>query len=152
MSLDQKIVSRLAHLVTIGVDGEEGYTKAAEMVSSKNLLTEFEQAATSRNIQSEAIRNYMSENGVEKPAHEGGFAGALHRAWLDVKGTLSNRSDSAVVSSCITGDRAAVDAYQDVLNENDLPAELRSLLSTHLEDIKSDLKNLELLANEGEAS
>lgn len=152
MSLDQKLVSSLEHLVTIGVDGEEGYTKAAEMVSSKNLLTQFEQAATSRNIQTEAIRNYLSDNGVEKPAHEGGFAGALHRAWLDVKGTLSNRSDSVAVSSCITGDRAAIDAYQNILNGNDLPADLRTLLSDHLEAIQSDLKNLELLINEGEAS
>ncbi len=145
MSLDQKLVGSLQHLVIIGVDGEEGYTKAAEMVSSKNLLTEFEQSATSRNIQTEALRNYLSANGIEKPEHKGGFGGVLHRAWLDVKGTLSNRSDDVAISSCITGDKAAVDAYQDVLNEKDLPADLRSLLTDHLEAIQSDLKNLELL-------
>lgn len=144
MALGQNLIGSLQHLVAIGVDGEEGYKKAAEMVSSKDLLAEFEQAATSRNIQAEAIRNYLSENGVEKPEHEGGFAGALHRAWLDVKGTLSNRSDSAVVSSCVTGDKSAVAAYQDLLNEKDLPSGLHSLLSEHLEAIKSDLKNLEL--------
>ena len=144
MRLDQKLVDSLDHLVTIGVDGEEGYTKAAEMVSSKNLLTEFEQAATSRNIQTEAIRNYLSEHGVKKPAHEGGLGGALHRAWLDIKGTLSNRSDSVVISSCITGDKSAVEAYQSVLNEKDLPSDLHSLLTDHLEAIQSDLKNLEL--------
>ncbi len=144
MGLDQKLISSLQHLVTIGVDGEEGYTKAAEMVSSKNLLTEFEQAATSRNIQAEAIRNYLSENGVPKPEHEGDFAGALHRAWLDIKGTLSNRSDNVVVSSCIGGDKSAIDAYQDILKEDNLPQDLRKLLNDHLETIQSDLKNLEL--------
>lgn len=145
MGLDQKLISNLQHLVVIGVDGEDGYTKAAEMVSSKDLLAQFEQAATSRNLQAEAIRNYLSEHGVEKPPHEGGFAGVLHRAWLDVKGTLSNRSDSVSVSSCITGDKAAVDAYQDVLDEKDLPADLRPLLTEHLDAIKGDVKNLELL-------
>ena len=144
MSLDQKLISSLQHLVVIGVDGEEGYTKAAEMVSSKSLLTEFEQAATSRNIQTEAIRNYLSDNGVEKPEHEGGFAGALHRAWLDVKGTLSNRSDSVAISSCITGDKAAIEAYQNILNEKGLPADLHTLLTDHLDTIQSDVKNLEL--------
>lgn len=145
MSLDQKLVNSLQHLVVIGVDGEEGYTKAAEMVSSKDLLAQFEQLATSRNIQAESIRNYLSDHGVEKPEHEGGFTGALHRAWLDVKGTLSNRSDSVAVSSCVTGDKAAVDAYQDILDEKDLPADLHSLLTSHLDDIKTDIKNLELL-------
>lgn len=144
MSLDQKLIGSLQHLVVIGVDGEEGYTKAAEMVSSKNLLTEFEQAATSRNIQAEAIRNYLSENGVEKPEHEGGFAGALHRVWLDVKGTLSNRSDTVVVSSCIGGDKSAIESYQDILKKNNLPEDLRVLLNDHLAAIQSDLNNLEL--------
>ena len=148
MSLDQKIISSLQHLVVIGVDGEEGYSKAAEMVSSKNLLAQFEQTATTRNTQAEAIRNYLAENGVEKPEHEGGFSGALHRAWLDVKGTLSNRSDSAAVSSCVTGDKAAIDAYQEVLDEKDLPGDLRSLLSDHLDEIQTDLKSLEVYLKE----
>lgn len=145
MGLDQHVASSLEHLVAIAVDGEEGYTKAAEMVSSKNLLAQFEQTATSRNIQSEAIRNYLSANGIEKPEHEGGFAGALHRAWLDVKGTLSNRSDSAVISSCVTGDKSAIEAYEDVLAKDGLPEDLQKLLSEQLADLKSDLKNLELL-------
>lgn len=148
MSLDQKIISSLQHLVVIGVDGEEGYQKAAEMVSSKNLLAQFEQIATTRNTQAEDIRNYLAENGVEKPEHEGSFSGNLHRAWLDIKGTLSNRSDSASVSSCVTGDKAAIDAYQDVLNEKDLPADLHSLLAGHLDEIKSDLKDLEVYLEE----
>lgn len=145
MGLDTKLVSSLQHLVTIGVDGEEGYEKAAQMVSSKDLLAQFEQAATGRNIQTEAIRNYLSDNGIEKPEHEGGFSGTLHRAWLDVKGTLSNRSDSVAISSCITGDKAAVNAYQEVLDEKELPTGLRALLTGHLEELKADVKNLELL-------
>lgn len=144
MALDQKIISSLQHLVTIGVDGEEGYTKAAEMVSSKNLLAQFEQSATARNIQTEAIRNYLSDNGVEKPEHEGGFGGTLHRAWLDIKGTLSNRSDSVSVSSCLTGDKAAIEAYEGVLEEKNLPQDLHSLLTDHLDTLQSDVKNLEL--------
>jgi uncharacterized protein (TIGR02284 family) len=148
MSLNQDIISSLQHLVAIAVDGEEGYTKAAEMVSSKNFLAQFEQTATSRNIQSEAIRNYLSDNGIEKPEHEGGFAGALHRAWLDIKGTLSNRSDSVVVSSCVTGDESAIEAYQNVLEKNDLPDDLRKLLTEQLSSIQSDLKNLQLFLEE----
>lgn len=148
MSLDQKIISSLDHLVTIGVDGEEGYQKAAEMVSNKNLLAQFEQSSTARNIQAEAIRNYLSDNGIEKPAHEGGFGGTLHRAWLDIKGTLSNRSDGVSISSCLSGDQAAVVAYQEVLDEKNLPADLHKLLTEHLEDLKSDVQNLELLFKE----
>ena len=148
MSLDQKLIGSLGHLVTIGVDGEEGYQKAAEMVSNKNLLAQFEQLSTARNIQAEAIRNYMSDHGVEKPAHEGGFGGTLHRAWLDVKGTLSNRSDSVSISSCLTGDEAAVKAYQEVLDEPNLPADLQKLLTGHLQDLKTDVQNLEIAAKE----
>ncbi|WP_419802877.1 PA2169 family four-helix-bundle protein [Mucilaginibacter sp.] len=148
MSLDQKLIGSLGHLVTIGVDGEEGYQKAAEMVSNKNLLAQFEQLSTARNIQAEAIRNYMSDHGVEKPAHEGGFGGTLHRAWLDVKGTLSNRSDSVSISSCLTGDEAAVKAYQEVLDEPNLPADLQKLLTEHLQDLKTDVQNLEIAAKE----
>ena len=141
MSLEKKTIDSLQHLVVIGVDGEEGYEKAAQMVSSKNLLAQFEQLATSRNIQAEAIRNYLAENGVEKPAHEGDFSGIMHRAWLDIKGTLSNRSDSVSVSSCVSGDEAAIDAYEDVLKE-DLPDDLRKLLGDQLQSIKSDLQDL----------
>lgn len=148
MSLDQKTISSLQHLVTIGVDGEQGYTKAAEMVSSKNLLAQFEQIATTRNRQAESIRDYLAANGVEKPEHEGAFSGTLHRAWLDIAGTLSNRSDRVSVSSCVTGDKAAVDAYQDVLEEKGLPENLRSLLNGHLDEIKSDLKDLEIYLKE----
>lgn len=144
MSLDHKLIDSLQHLVTIGVDGEKGYAKAAEMASSTSLATEFEQAATNRNIQAEAIRNYLSDNGVAKPAHEGGIGGALHRAWLDVTGTLSDHSDRVAVSSCVGGDKSAIEAYQNVLKEDNLPHSLRILLKGHLEEIQSDLKNLEL--------
>ncbi|RYE26686.1 MAG: DUF2383 domain-containing protein [Sphingobacteriaceae bacterium] len=118
------------------------------MVSNKNLLADFEQLSTARNIQAEAIRNYLSDNGVEKPAHEGGLGGTLHRAWLDIKGTLSNRSDSVSISSCLSGDQAAVTAYQEVLDEQDLPVDLQKLLTEHLEDLKGDVENLEKLAKE----
>ncbi len=55
-------------------------------------------------------------------------AGALHRAWIDVKATFTGHDRHSVLAECERGEDAIKSAYQKALGENNLPGDVRSLL------------------------
>jgi len=66
-------------------------------------------------------------------SHSGSMAGALHRAWIDVKGNVG-MSDEAILSSVERGEDSAKEAYQRALDA-DVPADIRSLISRQSESV-----------------
>jgi uncharacterized protein (TIGR02284 family) len=83
------------------------------------------------------------KNAGGKPDHGGGPLGAVHRAWIDVKTALSSKDNKAILGACITGERAAFNAYCDVLENNNLPTETRAILNLQRRNIEEALNKVE---------
>ena len=54
--------------------------------------------------------------------------GKIYRAWMDVKAAFTGKSSHAILESCEFGEDAAQRAYEDALNDEDLPVYLREML------------------------
>ena len=57
----------------------------------------------------------------------GSVAGALHRGWVSVRGTLGGYSDLAMLDECERGEDAAVASYRKALRTT-LPVTVRSVV------------------------
>ncbi|MCJ8210062.1 PA2169 family four-helix-bundle protein [Mucilaginibacter sp. RS28] len=135
-------VEGLNHLVTIANDGEKGYNTAAEQAHNPILKAAFLRMAVERAEFAVELKGLVRLNGGD-PDTGGGPVGALHRAWIDIKTALSSDDDKAILNECITGDKAAVNAYETELKDTYLPVEHRAVLERQLKIIKDALFTVE---------
>ena len=64
------------------------------------------------------------------PATSGTATGALHRAWTNIKSSVTGMDDYAVLAECERGEDVAKRVYEEALVE-DLPAEVGSCRFRH---------------------
>jgi uncharacterized protein (TIGR02284 family) len=119
-------VSTLHDLIETCKDGEEGYRKAAENVQRTDLQSVFREYATQRAQFANELQREVARIGG-KPETSGTVGGAMHRGWLDVKGSVTGKNEHNVLEEAERGEDAAVKAYQEALGK-DLPSDLRSVV------------------------
>lgn len=141
---NEKLVAQLNHLITICNDGKYGYETAAEDAESPTLKAMFLSYCAERAQFSSALRQEIINAGGD-PDKGGGPLGAIHRAWIDVKAAISTKEDKAVLGACITGEKAALHAYNEVLEESYSPGTLRELLLEQRYSIEEALNKVEAL-------
>ena len=143
---NKQLIDDLNHLVTICNDGKYGYETAAEDADSAALRAMFSGYSAERAEFTQQLKEEIRKAGGD-PDHGGGPLGAIHRAWIDVKSALATKDNKAVLGACITGEKAAVNAYSTVLKSNDLPANTRSVLNQQRRSIEETLNKVEGLHN-----
>lgn len=142
MENNEKMIDHLNHLVSICNDGKFGYETAAEDAGSSELRSMFMGYSSERAEYASQLKQQIRTLGGD-PDKGGGPLGALHRAWIDVKSALTSKDNKAVLGACITGEKAAVEAYDDVINDVDnLPVNVRQMLITHRRGIQEALNKV----------
>jgi len=117
---NEKAISTLNDLIETLRDGQEGFKEAADNVKNPDLKSFFHQAAAER-------QQFISELSLEvrrlggDPEKTGSATGAIHRAWMDIKGTLTGKDDHAILSECERGEDSAVSAYKEATNSGNIP-------------------------------
>ncbi|SFN15464.1 PA2169 family four-helix-bundle protein [Variovorax sp. OV329] len=120
------VVDVLNDLLEITRDGGHGFLACAEEVESSSLKQVFAGRADScRQGEQELIALIQQYGGT--PAQGGTAAGALHRGWVHVKGTVGANSELSILESCERGEDAAVAQYRKALKQN-LPADVRMVV------------------------
>ena len=125
----------LNDLILINNDRIAGYEKALEELKSKDesapenldLTMLFENMIDESREFRNALGKEVQVLGEEMA--EGTMAsGKIYRAWMDVKALFSGKDRHAILEACEGGEDAAQKAYNAALNEEDLPAFLRTLI------------------------
>ena len=80
------------------------------------------------------------------PAQGGSISGSLHRAWTNIKSTITGMSEHAVLAECERGEDAAKAAYEAALQKN-LPADVRTLVERQYEGVKANHDRVRNLRN-----
>jgi uncharacterized protein (TIGR02284 family) len=62
--------------------------------------------------------------------------------WMDLKGAITNKSVEAMLGACITGENAAIRNYKAVLEDENIPEDLKGILGRQLEEIEIACENL----------
>jgi len=83
----------------------------------------------------------------ETPETGTSIKGDLHHIWQDVKATFTGNSSEEIIEECIRGERAALEAYENVLVKQELPFAFQELIAKQGSLIKSALAQMELLEN-----
>lgn len=123
---NKNVVDVLNDLLETSRDGEYGFRACAEEVDSQQLKTVFlERAASCAKAANELMEAIRACGG--KTDEGGSVAGALHRGWVHVKGTLGADSALSMLEECERGEDAAVASYRKALKQ-DLPAQVRELV------------------------
>lgn len=72
-------------------------------------------------------------------------AGKLRRTWMDVKALLTDGNPGPILTTCEALEDAALRAYEDALNEEDLAAGLRTLITNQKEILVISHENIKKL-------
>jgi uncharacterized protein (TIGR02284 family) len=142
---NEQLVSDLKELLSICNDGKEGYRNAAENVDApelKSLLTTY---SIQRSEYASVLKTAIQQLGGDPDNEIGGPLGVLHRAWIDIKTAFTTNDNKAVLEACVTGEKAAEEAYDKVILNSPLEATLRSKLIDQLAGIRSALSNVSQL-------
>lgn len=140
--MDTKVSSEVKEIFEVLNERIRGYEKAAEHVRSAEYRSLFEKhVRESRGFEDE-LRPYS-----EKTPEDAGtrIQGDTWRYWMGLKGALSSDKDESMLEACIRGEKAAIDKYENVLEDEDLPMDLQTILRRQLAEIRTSHDNLERL-------
>ena len=140
----------LNDLVLINNDRIAGYEKALEELKSAN-KTENSDLVMLFEAMIDESREFRNALGKEvqvlgEDMAEGTMtSGKIYRAWMDVKALFSGKDRHAILEACEGGEDAAQKAYKHALEQEDLPAFLRMLISDQkalLKESHDEIKSL----------
>lgn len=136
MSQTKETLSTINRLVETLKDGQEGFREASGAVQDSQLKSLFSEYSLQRSKFAGELQNYAITLGESDPENTSSTAGALHRAWINIKSAISSRDDHAILSECERGEDSAVAEYKKAMESN-LPSPLADIISRQYTDIKA---------------
>lgn len=142
----EKTVSVLNDLLQITNDRIEGFSKVEDKVweTYSGLKSDYdEMVANSQKMKSD-LTSLITERGGQ-PDDTTTAAGAVHRAWIDVKNTFSGNKDEATLENVVFGEKAAIKAYDNALESGELCTESSRVVQDQLHHLKASYAKFESL-------
>jgi len=147
MENNNEIISDLKGLVNILNDGKEGYESASETTESVELKSVFLTYAAQRAAFAAELKAHLLQHGGESENEDGGVLGALHRTWIDIKQAFTSKEDTAILGAIETGEKAAIEKFDAVLEHPDTHADHIELLQRQRTGIREALSEIETYHN-----
>lgn len=147
MIKNEDIVESLNDLVKINNDRIQGYEKAVEDTEDSQLDSLFRQMIVqSQNFRSQLADHIVRIDGTAvSDATSTDVGSKIHRAWIDIKAAFSGKDKDAVLSSVEFGENAAIEAYEDAIEEDHIPAYIKEQLQTQLSELRSALDKIKAM-------
>src|SRR3954471_14248905 len=128
MAQQKEIISTINSLIETLKDGQEGFKQAAEAVKDSNLKSLFNEYSMQRSRFAGELQAEARQLGESDPETTSSTAGAMHRAWINIKSAVTSGDDHTILAECERGEDSAVKEYREAL-EQDLPATLREVIA-----------------------
>lgn len=137
--------SKLNGLLEKSYDAEKGFRKAAENVESSSIRNFFLAKADERLQYRNEIKTELTANGCKIKEDSGSLTGTIHRAWMDTKSLFSSDNEESMLEEVRNGEKAALDDYNDVLEDNQLPPTTVNILKAQRNAIKRSYEKADYL-------
>jgi uncharacterized protein (TIGR02284 family) len=137
MAGNQEVIGTLNELIQITRDGEQGFRTCAENVRNSNLQSQFQAASRRCGDGATELESQIRALGGQ-PALGGSISGAVQRAWTNIKSTISGMNEQAVLAEAERGENAARSAYEQALQQQNLPADVRNLIERQYQGVKEN--------------
>jgi uncharacterized protein (TIGR02284 family) len=118
-------ISILNDLIETSKDGEKGFRTSAEDTRNGELKSVFVARAQDCAKAAADLQQLVTRLGGN-PESGGTVAGAVHRGWVNLKSSVTDRSDLAILEECERGEDVAKARYKKAL-EADLPDDIRDI-------------------------
>jgi uncharacterized protein (TIGR02284 family) len=139
------VIATLNDLIETSKDGEEGFRTCAEGVKSAQLKAMFNEAAERCAEGAAQLQAKVRELGGN-PDQSGSASGSLHRAWVNIKSSITGMDEAAILAECERGEDVAKRSYEAAL-EKDLPADVRSMVERQYHGVKQNHDRVRALRN-----
>lgn len=136
MSQQKEILSTINGLIETLKDGQEGFRQASEAVRDFQLKMLFGEYSLQRAKFAGELQNEAISLGDQKPENSSSTAGALHRAWINLKAAITSHDDHAILAECERGEDSAVNEYKKALEEEEFSAPIREAISRQYAEVK----------------
>ena len=124
-TLSKEAIELLERLLSVCKDGQEGFRCASADATTPELKQRLMQFSEQRSEFATELRRIADELGGLELEEHSTMVGDLHRAWLNMRTVLAVQDDQSVLTECARGEEHALDVYQQVLANPDLPSEMR---------------------------
>lgn len=130
------VIKTCNDLIEVSMDGEQGFRACADNVKNPR-LKEFFEAKAARCLEgAEQLKQVVREMGDE-PRQSSSMTGAIHRFWVNIRGTLSGISETAILDECERGEDHAETVYREALR-HDLPGDLRRIVERQYSEVRAN--------------
>ena len=141
---NEELEKRLHDIFEKNVDAQKGYDNAAENAESYDLGFFFQNKSKEReSFNKELLKEIRVHYG--EPDKSGSATGVMHRAWMDIKSFFSGNNDESMLEECIRGDTAAAKEYEEILENEDLPMTIATIIRDQNMRIQADLNKIKSL-------
>jgi uncharacterized protein (TIGR02284 family) len=137
MSQQKEIISTINSLIETLKDGQESFRQASEAVNDSKLKMLFSEYSLQRSKFAGELQNEAISLGEHNPENTSSTAGAMHRAWINLKSAITSGDDHAILAECERGEDSAVNEYKKAMEGEELSAPVREAISRQYSDVKS---------------
>jgi uncharacterized protein (TIGR02284 family) len=122
-------------------NGEKSFKNAAEHTDNLFLKKYFERKSKERYDFGNELNIEVTMFGLNNE-NNGTIAGAVQKTSMDIKSLFSVDNAQSMLETAIAGEKAALEDYNEILNQSSLPLRTRALLLKQKEAIEKDLKTI----------
>lgn len=126
-----RIESTLRALIQVMHDGHLGLAEIGHHLEDQRAKEFFLKESLTREQFAGELENELIRHGVHDVKEGGTAAGAVHRAWGELKAHLGG-GDHTLLATAEQGEDQARQAYKDAIDEGGLPLPLTELLRSQL--------------------
>ncbi|NNC70367.1 MAG: PA2169 family four-helix-bundle protein [Flavobacteriaceae bacterium] len=143
--LNESTENKMNDLLEKAYDAEKGFRKAAENIDNARLKNFFKHKAQERQEFRTELRNELRSNGLDINEDDGSIAGSAHRAWMDTKAFFSFDNEESMLEEVRNGEKAALNDYDDILENETLPPTTESVLRKQRSVIENSYRKADYL-------
>jgi uncharacterized protein (TIGR02284 family) len=136
MAQQKEIISTINSLIETLKDGQEGFKQAADGVKDPNLKSLFREYSQQRSRFAAELQSQARSLGETEPEKSSSAAGAMHRAWINIKSAVTSGDDKAILNECERGEDSAVEEFRKAMEDN-LPSPVSETVSRQYSEVKS---------------
>ena len=105
-------------------------------MADRQLKSLFNEYSHQRSRFASELQSQAQILGESKPEDSSSAAGALHRAWINLKPAVTSGDDHAILAECERGEDSAVNEYEKAMKD-DLSPSLLDIVSRQYSEVKS---------------
>lgn len=144
MTYTEEVGKKLNDLLEKNYDAEAGYKLAMEQVDSSRVKDFFSEQVKERYKFGHELKEEIRTYG-QTPEKGTSLAADAHRAWMNIKATLSSNNEESMLEEAIRGEKAALNDYDTVIKDHKLPASTKGVLLKHRENIQAALNRVAIM-------